>query len=248
MSVFKKILSKVSGSAEETLSAEELRVHSRYDLTQGYRIGIVNGNDLVPIRNLSYGGFSLDKKHFSPFKDQTSGVIQILDELHNIEFELVHEGENAAGFCFKHDKPDLLLFLRNKIEFLRMGSSAKIMDKKRMREPYNQEGWSCYHGDGPCDLHLKNDLEDPDGLMVFLVDGIYAQIQFKGKNLKTGFTDSTSSGQLNTIVRETNTPVNDVIKYAYLVVLGLLTERNDAVLKNYLHLLEKELQRQCSAA
>ena len=244
MGLFDKLFAKKEVA---TPSYKELRVHSRFNLYEDRHFGFDLGQEVVPFINFSYGGFSVANEYV-PLLESGSASLCIFDEQCAAKFSKIYDNGTTTGFSFRHDTPDLLLFLRSKIEYLRMGSSARLLSRSIMKEPYNQDGWYCYRGEGPCDIHFKDASEGLDGLMVFLVEGPYAQIQFSNHTVKTGYTETTSSGQIYSVIRETQKPVEELLRYGHLILTGLMECKEKELIRKYRDLLEKEISKSQTAA
>lgn len=241
MGFLKNLISKKDdkeGQPPSQEKAKDLRVHYRYDMQRKEDFCLVHKGTRYPFLDLSYGGFALTKEDAEKLSS-AEAELHVFDEICPAKFHPVHSTEATTGYSFKHETPDLLLFLRKKIEFLRMGFSSTRMAKELLKEPYSSPEWNSYRGDGPCDIQIKNVTHGVEGLIIFLLNGPYVQIKFKDNHITTGRSEITKSGQTHSKITESSDADPDLLKGAYLVLLGAYQKNHDAVLLDYIKLVDQ---------
>jgi len=169
----------------------EKRAHIRFPLgiPAALYIDFGDGN-LVPVKDVSYGGFVAEISEV-PNQCRLPGGMQAkifaLSGYVTVTIGYVYSRGAATAFRFHHDTPDALLFLREPLESMRLGSTLTPISGDMLKAPYNQAGWMCLRGDGPTDLVMSADAKGllTEVLMTYRQGEVYKEISLKGGIIKT---------------------------------------------------------------
>lgn len=180
-------------------TGKERRVSERFktdfDLEGFGKLEFLNFPNSIPLRDLSYGGFSIKAKENS-FDEKQNDYLNS----DNIKFKLhllgdIVEGSASfasspkefMGFSFKHENTKVLVFLRNFLEFMRWGTRLEAIDKKLVKEKYRTDEFICFRGEGPtdCIFRVNNTGEIEEMLLTFREKEEYRELAFKNEKIST---------------------------------------------------------------
>jgi hypothetical protein len=144
----------------------------------------------LSVKDLSYGGLAIkqsSKTIEKLIKDKRSfkGSLHVLHKQHPCEIMPIYEHGEHLGCSFIHSNPDLLLFLRNILEFLRIGSTMELLPRHLMEEKYQSEGFEVYSGETGVDLIMRWEEDELDFLnLSFTESNVFSHIIFEDGSLK----------------------------------------------------------------
>lgn len=134
-------------------------------------------NTRLNVGDLSYGGMALlcEEEKLAPYHNQENVIEMTLHVYHLsmvVEVVPIHGGEGQTGCSFIHSKPDTLLFLRQVLEFIRMGSAVLPTPKEHVKEPYKAPVYHMFHGDRGTELVVRTaGVADVESLEIRFRDG-----------------------------------------------------------------------------
>jgi hypothetical protein len=202
------------------------RSHPRFVFSQlsSARVLFENGVE-GKIRDLSYSGMGLE---FSSPEDlakigQAAPVnLHIFNYQTSAIINLVYAGNTIGGFCFQHRDPNVLLFLRQILEFCRCGSTMVELGKSLVQDRYKGEDFVVLRGDGPTDLILQKGGDVfKTALLTFLDGKSYFHLRIDGNKIHTGRSiDQGTSGSVSAQMQEHTKPDKEVLKKAIYILLG----------------------------
>jgi hypothetical protein len=153
--IMRSILGKESGSSQAP--AISRRQHHRYTVehTTLFKLNFTSGHS-YNIHNLSYGGFGITSDDITADEmtfliSQTQAELSVNGHTVAAGITFLYSHNDELGFEFNHDDMKVLEFLREYIEFLRLGSSLSEI---------KQEGPTDHkilRGDKSTDLVVKLD-------------------------------------------------------------------------------------------
>lgn len=134
-------------------------------------------NTRLNVGDLSYGGMALlcDDEKLASYRNQDNVIEMTLHVYHlsmQVEVVSVHAGEGQTGCSFIHSKPDTLLFLRQVLEFIRMGSAVLPTPKEHMKENLKAPIYHMFQGDRGTELLVRTaGVADVESLEIRFRDG-----------------------------------------------------------------------------
>jgi hypothetical protein len=162
--------------------------------------------------------------------------LRIFNSSVSCSFHEAYSSKGHSGFAFRHDTPELLLMLRQQMEYMRQGSSCVQSPRKILKPPYDDASWMCFRGDGPCDLNLSS--ENNEAMIVFAFNGKYGQLRIHEQKIFTGQSEATKSGSTAAKLLENRDVDQTVVEKSMLLLLGLLnTFDTKKQIQGYLDLL-----------
>lgn len=112
----------------------------------------------VNVADLSYGGMllSCEREKMQPYLT-SENILECTLHIYHLsvpcQAHVVHGRNNSTGCSFIHSRPELLLFMRQILEFIRMGSQTLPIPKEQLNKA--QEGLSSFQGDRGTSIQLK---------------------------------------------------------------------------------------------
>lgn len=131
----------------------------------------------VNVADLSYGGISLactvDRLKSALRHDN---VLECTLHIYHLtmpcELVVIHGRDNLTGCAFIHSKADTLLFLRQVLEYIRMGSAVAALPKQIVRQHFQDAGHYMFHGDRGTEIRVKAGDDGIQLLEMRFMDGI----------------------------------------------------------------------------
>lgn len=200
MSLLKKIgLGKVKsnsaeGSAKDTpldlkaplsKQAREKRAHRRFPLGLPSVIYIdFGGRTLVPISDVSYGGFVAELDQVPEKAKSQEGMPAMVfcfsESAPVVVGHVYSKGKTAAFRFHHHNSPESLLFLRGPLEALRFGSTLKAAPGDSTGAQQMSRGWTRFQGDSQTDLKIFAPGEElQEALMSFRFGDALCEVSYK---------------------------------------------------------------------
>jgi hypothetical protein len=185
--------SSKSNSGDYALSSE-LRLHARYFVLTSDLASLeitatgAKGN----IKDLSYGGILAEFKdswlNHPGISDKNSieAKLTFLDQSTPVFVQVVHEknGGQLVGLSFIHKNIETLVFLREVLENLRIGSTFYPLNTSHTKA--TESGTTVYRGDGPCDLQImEKDGKIQKALLTFRGGSTYFEMKLEGDVVTT---------------------------------------------------------------
>lgn len=180
--------------ASDYALSSELRLHARYFVLTSDLASLevaatgVKGH----IKDLSYGGILAEFKESwltnPKITDRKSieAKLTFLDQSTPVYVQVVHDkkGGQLVGLSFIHKNIETLVFLREVLENLRIGSTFYPLNTSHTKSA--ESGTTIYRGDGPCDLQiLEKDGMIQKALLTFRSGSSYFELKLEGDRLTT---------------------------------------------------------------
>lgn len=114
----------------------------------------------VNVADLSYGGMllSCDREKMQPYLTNENILDCTLHIYHlsiPMQAHAVHGRNGATGCSFIHSRPELLLFMRQVLEFIRIGSQTLPIPKELVNKGLQDGGAFSFQGDRGTSVLLK---------------------------------------------------------------------------------------------
>ena len=191
------------------------RQNKRYSLCYKNAAHIVTPRkEWLDIANISFDGFAIYIAEADRSKLFHSGHVGLhfLGEETTLYASQVYVGESVSGYKFTHENSGNLIFLRELIDYLKMGTSLQILTVEKLQESFRSPDWICLRGEGPSDLQIQvgKSGEIEKCRLMFRIGDEYYQLQYKDKKLQM---DSTKQAAL--------TPAPVVIRHGLSLMLGI---------------------------
>ncbi len=258
----KKILSfnrgDKTGTIKDSSSAyhlsSELRLHARYfvltsDLAS---LEITATGAKGSTKDLSYGGILADFKEAwlqNPLvADQKSieAKLTFLDQSAQVFVQVVHEKNDGqtVGLSFIHKDIKTLVFLRDVLENLRVGSTFSALDPSHTKGKFNVAGQSMYRGDGPSDLQiLEKDGNIQNILLIFRSGPSYFEFKMD-KDILTTARSKNEDQKVSSQMEPSPEGIDiSILRNATQLILGFLSTHPESKMLHILPKIYKELYR-----
>lgn len=180
-------LKKKKKTLEKPTQNEE-RSHHRYHMEQ-FLNGFVHiqNQPTFSLLDLSYGGLAVHTNGQKiPLNKYFDAEIRILNKTQRVQIKFLYQIGDKVGGCFNHDHHGSITFLVEIIQFIEFGRSLLAVDRKYLKETYQNENITYYRGQGPTDLVVKK--LDPHQLDVFItykLDESYRTFEFRSGEIRT---------------------------------------------------------------
>lgn len=234
--------------------SSELRLHARYfvltsDLAS---LEIAATGAKGHIKDLSYGGILADFKESwlqSPLiADQGSveAKLTFLDQSAQVFVQVVHEknGGQTVGLSFIHKNIETLVFLRDVLENLRIGSTFSSLDPAHTKGKYNVSGQTVYRGDGPCDLQVMEiDGNIQNMLLTFRGGSSYFELKMENDVLTTARSINEDQKVASQMEPSPEGIDISILRNATQLILGFLSTHPKSKMLHILPKIYKELYR-----
>ncbi len=144
------------------MSDSDRRVNERFFFQQpGISLLRVGPSLSFKVLNLSYGGFAVaapDQNAISFLEGMNGKSVELefLGSRIQARASFVNARGESCGFCFCHDDPKVLIFLRKFLEFMRRGASLVRIHQQNVQNKFADPSWVCLRGEGPTDLAIQN--------------------------------------------------------------------------------------------
>jgi hypothetical protein len=187
------------------------------------------------VRDLSYGGLSLKtdwEKVTALLRDKRTFkvTLHMFHKTHKCEVMPIYEHGGAVGCSFVHSSPDTLLFLRNFLEFLRVGSTMEKIPQHLMERKNVDANLEIYSSESGTEIILRRGEDDELAFfnLSFTDNNIFSQVIWDDGNFK---------------YRRFNDDDNAIltVEHALFIMLGFQEQRKQKVLEPLVELLQKEL-------
>lgn len=131
----------------------------------------------VNVADLSYGGISLvctagRLKDFLRHDNVLECTLHIYHLAMPCELVVIHERDNHTGCAFIHSKAETLLFLRQVLEYIRMGSSVAALPKQIVRQHFQDAHSHMFQGDRGTEIRVRTGDKGVDYLEMQFTDGM----------------------------------------------------------------------------
>ncbi len=234
--------------------SSELRLHARYFVLTSDLASLeiaatgVKGH----IKDLSYGGILADFKESwlqNPLiADQKSieAKLTFLDQSAQVFVQVVHEknGGQTVGLSFIHKNIETLVFLRDVLENLRIGSTFAKLDPALTKGKYNVAGQTVYRGDGPCDLQImETDGYIQNMLLTFRSGSSYFELKMDQDVLTTARSKNEDQKVASQMEPSPEGIDISILRNAIQLILGFLSTHPKSKMLHLLPKLYKELYR-----
>lgn len=199
-----------------------LRRFARLSTKNRELINIRINDSKYHILDLSYGGFAVQCGEEIKFsKTPIPAELKLIDKKITAKAFCTHQQSKVAGFCFQHEDPSVLLFLRECLEPIRYGGSIDQIDPAYVNDRLKSPPWKCFRGEGPTDL-LVNSVENgalKQALLTFRRNDKYWEVSIKNNKVVTRV--SIDSVGVGARVAETNELNKEAIRFAVCTLLGI---------------------------
>lgn len=217
-------------------ASRERRVQARYSMGT-HRVATLalppdyHATQAAVVRDLGYSGFSVffpDVSAASRAEVLDRGRLEILGQVCEVSMRFVHLGGEVAGFEFRHQSPDTLMFLRPILEAMRWGSTLTPISDAAMK-PSDAHGGpghrAHYRGDGPVDLLVQEGAALTSALtelrLSFPSHERYNEVVVVGDRVETLVSESKRfSGDVAAKMAATVQPDLKALRTAALILLG----------------------------
>ena len=198
-----RLLSQIYGSnlRGESERTRDERVHERFDLCiPGGMVIRTEDQEIHKVINISYGGFASESQSGTQEdkpRGQKAEVIFMGDKCSAL-IHRVYQSTHHTGYRFEHRDSTTLVFLRDILEHLRLGSTLHILRKEFLKNEYHSDDWVCMRGEGPTDLFIRTNEDSVAGFIVltFRVGEQYNIFRLENNQYSVSRQDSSDS-QIN---------------------------------------------------
>ena len=211
---------------EGEVSYAESRIHERYNLSIPEAILILSETNVeYDVLNISFGGFASSKIHDNEvlFTSGQKAIIHFMGLKSDAIIHKVYQGQYYIGFRFEHKDANTLIFLRDIVENLRLGSTMHRLRKEFLTEKYKSELWVCMRGDGPGEIEIET---NTSGKLIYL------QYRFVNSSGTNYFVYSNQQCTLKVGDVESTCPP-EIIRFAMNVFLGISDQKAADILKQF---------------
>ena len=228
-------------------TGSDRRLTQRFGLDSPLLYGFVQIEKKMdcPLRDLSYGGFSVHLTTPEMVRDSANLPTTVALEIDLLGAKMIGEAtqvfanKERLGYSFCHESAAMLVFLRRFLEFMRLGSQATLLDKKFVKEQYQGAEWNCFRGEGPLDIMLRQSIstgELEDSLVTFREKEEYRSLSFRENKILTH--KSIDLTGVATRMAPTSGVDPDLLRKAVCLLIGTLQEKTPAA-KTIKALIEK---------
>ncbi|MGE0173108.1 MAG: hypothetical protein AB7T49_09995 [Oligoflexales bacterium] len=197
----------------------------------------LTGVQISPIfvKDLSYGGLSLKSdwdsmKHILKDKRTLKVNLHMFHKHHKCEIMPIYENNGAVGCSFVHSSPETLLFLRNFLEFLRVGSTMEKVPPHLMERKSIDENLEIYSSESGTEIIMRR--TENNNLAFFNLSftdtNIFSQVIFDNGNFKYRRFNDDDNALLT-------------LEHALFILLGFQEHRKLKLIEPVVDLLQKEL-------
>jgi len=232
--------------------SSELRRHSRYFVLDSdlATLEITPSGVRGQIKDLSYGGMLAEFQDTwlknSPLSDPNSieAKLTFLDQSTPVIVQVVHEknGGQTVGLSFVHRNIETLVFLREILENLRIGSTLHPLDPSHTKDKFIGEGKTAFRGEGPCDLQIiEKNGSIQNILLTFRSGASYFELRMHGDNFTTARSKDEDQ-KISTQMEPSAEGVDiSILRNGIQLILGFLTTHPKSQMAQLLPKLYKQL-------
>jgi hypothetical protein len=248
MGIFDKIRGAFSSEKAQKIEKKgdyplwsELRLHARYFVLSPELacLEIVSNGMKGTIKDLSYGGAlvefpeSWDSNPKNPAIKSFDAKLTFLDQTCNTFVHLTHvrSDGNLVGLSFVHRNIETLVFLREILENLRVGSTLEVLNPSVLKEKHLKPGALLYRGDGPCDLTFQEAGENIESMLFTFRMGLsYFELKYENHVFSTARSSSDDQREAPKMEPSPNGVDLVILRNAIQILLGFLaTHQNSKV-------------------
>jgi len=180
----------------------EGRIHERYPVSYSDAITITTEkSEVYNVLNISFGGFASPLPHGNEsfYSRGQRAHIEFLGDSCPALIHKVYQGPEYVGFRFEHRDEKTLVFLREIIEYLRLGATLHILRKEFLIKEFQSDSWVCLRGEGPSELsfHLDQSETTDEARFSFKSGEESYKIIFKNGVFKTQTSERPTAPQPN---------------------------------------------------
>ncbi len=219
--LFKKLIAGVLG---KTISrwAEDMRIHQRFRMKHPLLASAVFQQKFeVVLHDLSYSGIAVksspdDEIPWNSFPATVNVNLRVLDQSINIEASRVYTSTGVSGFQFHHKTAETLIFLRDVLENMRLGSTLEIVESDDEEEAAKEGKISAISEDETITLDIKKIGTTSVELKFPYVD-VCQQVCFDGKRVLIKSLANSKDFE----VLETNVVNKPILRQAICILMGV---------------------------
>jgi len=228
--MFSKLKQRFKSAKKSNVPEHDLRVHMRYQIPKPLELATLSmENKNHTIKDISYGGLQVDSGSEGTEPLSREGIfatLNLLFEQRTVRLQPIYQRQNCLGLSFIHETSETLIFLRDVLEFIRIGKTFVAPPKGALKpSPPADRKQLRLLGEGNCFLTVEE--SEPESALAlvhmgFKSSGVSQEILLRDGQIQTAIqTKSGTALDLEACIAPTRSVDMRMVRQALAISIGL---------------------------